>query len=127
EDKNSMHHSIEARLPFLDYRTVELALAIPKGLKINQGWSKWILRKSMEDSLPRSIVWRKNKLGFEAPEKTWLKKHDPVMFHAIVSSSILASLCDLDKLKKRYTKLDNRTRWRLYSIAMWERTFNVAL
>ena len=52
---------IEPRHPLLDKRIVEFCLALPWQLKINGGWSKWILRQSMHAHLPQSIVWRKDK------------------------------------------------------------------
>src|SRR5262245_45706791 len=43
EDRNSMAHSVETRMPFLDYRLVEFALSCPDSLKLRRGWSKWLL------------------------------------------------------------------------------------
>src|SRR5262249_30335313 len=47
EDRTSMAHSIETRLPFLDYELVEFAVNCEPSLKLHRGWSKWILRNSM--------------------------------------------------------------------------------
>ncbi|MCD4663717.1 MAG: asparagine synthase (glutamine-hydrolyzing), partial [Bacteroidales bacterium] len=57
EDKNSMAHSIESRLPFLDYRLLEFALSLPPDYKIKKGWSKYILRKSMDNQLDKEVLW----------------------------------------------------------------------
>ncbi len=76
EDRNSMHFSIEARVPFTDYRLVEYVLNIPACYKIHNGWTKYILRKAVEDLLPQEIVWRKDKVGFSTPEKKWLLSID---------------------------------------------------
>ena len=43
EDRNSMAHSIESRVPFTDYRLVEMALSLPLCLKWNRCISKWII------------------------------------------------------------------------------------
>lgn len=123
EDKNSMANSVETRLPFLDYRCVELALSLPNEYKIKSGWTKNILRKGVESKLPKSVVWRKNKLGFNAPEQTWLNKHFEEMQLAIGQSAILNKILDKDKF--RFKELDLRTQWRLYNIAKWEKSFNV--
>jgi len=125
EDKNAMAHAIETRLPFLDYRLVELALGLPFESKIHQGWSKYILRKGLEKDLPASILWRKNKFGFEAPEKIWLKAHQSVMKAAVVSSPILQELIYAKKLGPQFLKLSPRLQWRLYTIALWEETFKI--
>jgi asparagine synthase (glutamine-hydrolysing) len=58
EDKNSMRHSIEARLPFLDYRLVEFCLSLPSHAKINNGWTKWLLRNAMKGRMDDEIVTR---------------------------------------------------------------------
>jgi len=54
----------EIRLPFLDYRFVQLLLSLGPELKLRDGWTKWVFRKAMESYLPKSIVWRKDKQGF---------------------------------------------------------------
>jgi len=73
EDRNSMAHSVETRHPFLDYRLVEFAVSCPPDLKLRDGWSKWILRDAMKGILPEKIRLRKTKLGFDAPDKTWMR------------------------------------------------------
>ena len=55
---------------FLDYRLVEAALALPVDQKIHNGWSKYPLRRS--GILPDAIAWRRSKLGFNAPERSWI-------------------------------------------------------
>lgn len=122
EDKNSMAHSVETRLPFLDYRLVEASLSMDVKHKIKGGWTKYILRKSMEGILPNQIIWRKNKLGFDAPEKTWTDSIKHQMHADILSSKILSSLCSREI---ELNKLDNKTLWKLYSIAKWEMIYDV--
>lgn len=125
EDKNSMAHSIETRLPFIDYRVLEAALSLPAAYKIKDGWTKWILRKGMENRMPQSITWRKNKFGFEAPEALWLTQHANEMQAAVQSSILLRDISKPEALKKNYHALDLRSKWRLYSIALWESSFGV--
>ena len=123
EDKNSMRHSIETRLPFLDYRVVSTAVSLKSEHKINQGWTKYILRKIMSKYLPDSITWRKNKLGFNAPEKTWLHSMKNEMEIEIKNSLLLQELIDFQKLD--LDKIDLRTKWRLYNFACWVRVYKV--
>jgi len=73
EDRASMAHSVESRLPFLDYRLVEFSLRCDASLKLRDGWSKWLLRRSLAGVLPEKIRLRKTKLGFNTPEQKWLK------------------------------------------------------
>jgi asparagine synthase (glutamine-hydrolysing) len=72
-DRNSMAHGVEVRLPFLNYELVEFLFSLPSHFKIREGWTKWLLRRSMEDVLPEAIVWRKDKTGYETPQRLWMK------------------------------------------------------
>ena len=72
-DRNSMAHSIEVRLPFLNHELVEFIFSLPANFKIHEGWTKWLLRKSVNKKLPGEIVWRREKIGFETPQHQWMR------------------------------------------------------
>lgn len=72
-DRNSMAHSREVRLPFLSHKLVEFAFSLPDDYKLNNGWTKFVLRKAMSDILPHDICWRVDKIGYEPPQKEWMK------------------------------------------------------
>ncbi|GAA4739518.1 asparagine synthase (glutamine-hydrolyzing) [Flavisolibacter ginsenosidimutans] len=72
-DRNSMAHSVEVRLPFLQHQLVEFLFTLPPQFKIHRGWTKWLLRKAVENKLPQEIVWRKDKVGYEPPQKAWMQ------------------------------------------------------
>ncbi|MDB5246324.1 MAG: asnB [Segetibacter sp.] len=72
-DRNSMAHSREVRLPFLSHELVQFVFSLPSSCKIFNGYTKQLLRISMESFLPASIVWRKDKVGFEPPQKQWMQ------------------------------------------------------
>ncbi|RKY41285.1 MAG: asparagine synthase (glutamine-hydrolyzing), partial [Candidatus Omnitrophota bacterium] len=65
EDRNSMAHSLETRLPFLDYRLVEFIASLPFSQKMRGGKSKFVVRKALRGILPEKIRLRKSKLGFD--------------------------------------------------------------
>jgi asparagine synthase (glutamine-hydrolysing) len=73
EDRLSMAFSREVRVPFLDHRIVEFALACPDEFKIGMGWSKHVLRAAVADVIPSEIAWRKDKNGFGVPQVEWMK------------------------------------------------------
>lgn len=123
EDKNSMRNSIESRLPLIDYNVLETALSINNNFKIHNGWTKYVLRKVVSDLLPKSIAWRKNKLGFNAPEQTWLDSISQQMSESIAGSKLLKKYLNLEKID--LDKLDYRRKWRLFNIAKWEQIYNV--
>lgn len=74
-DRNSMAHGREVRLPFLNHELVEFLFSLPSGFKIREGWTKWLLRKSMEKKLPDKITWRKDKIGLEPPQLSWMQQN----------------------------------------------------
>jgi len=80
EDRNSMAASVEARLPFLDYRLVSLAFSLPATWKIKGPWNKFILRQAMKNRIPKSVSQRIDKFGFPTPVDRWLRTtlHEPV-------------------------------------------------
>lgn len=121
EDKNSMRHSIETRLPFVDYAFVSSAVSVNDKFKFKKGYLKYILRKMVENRLPNSITWRKNKFGFEAPEDMWIDKHKDMMLRAIKKSDILNALVE----ENNNLYKNNSILWKMYNISVWEKVFNV--
>jgi asparagine synthase (glutamine-hydrolysing) len=126
EDRNSMRHSIETRLPFLDYRLVEAAVSLPADYKIRDGWTKYILRRAAEKILPHDVVWRRNKLGFEAPEKIWLEAHASAMKAEIAKSPILREIADVERIQREFSRLSLKERWAYFGLAAWERVYGVS-
>ncbi len=80
EDRNSMAFSIETRVPFLDYKFVEYAVSIPSEYILNNCYSKYILRKTMDKYVPKEVIYRRDKVGFETPEAQWLKTPEVISF-----------------------------------------------
>jgi asparagine synthase (glutamine-hydrolysing) len=73
-DKNAMAHSVESRLPFLDYRLVEFAFSLPDALKIRSGQTKYILRLGMRGVLPEAVRRRQDKVGFYLLLPEWFRQ-----------------------------------------------------
>lgn len=121
-DRNSMRHSVEARVPFLDHELVETCYGISNKLKIKDGWTKHILRVAMHGLVPPKVLWRKNKFGFEAPTASWISEVSGAMELAIRQSPLLEKMCQgrLD-----FKKINRATFWILYSIAKWEAAYAV--
>lgn len=73
EDRNSMGYGVETRLPFMDYRLIEFALALPTRMKIANGYGKWVLRSMAEGLVPDSVRLNRKKRGFDvAPD--WISQ-----------------------------------------------------
>ncbi len=72
EDRNSMAHSVEVRLPFLDYRLVSLAFSLASEWKMRGGANKFLLREAMRERIPELVRLRKDKMGYPTPSRKWL-------------------------------------------------------
>lgn len=75
EDRNSMAHSVEARLPFLDYRLVSFVCGLSDEWKVRGPWNKYVLREGMKGRIPESVRSRVDKMGFPTASKKWFA-HD---------------------------------------------------
>lgn len=133
EDRDSMLHSIESRLPFLDYRLVEFVLGLPDDFKIKNGVTKYILREALDDYLPKKIKERVSKLGFETPEEIWIKKNQE-KFRALLNKSIELSNGLLNEsVKQEFEDIVNGNTkfsffiWRIISFGKWIENFKVAI
>jgi len=133
EDRNSMAHSVEARVPFLDYRLVEFALSVPDDFLIKRGITKRILRQSMDGIIPEKIKNRVTKLGFATPEEHWLRSN-PELFLELMKKSIGSSngiirIEGLDNIKKMIEgEIEFNTQaWRAICFGIWSKQFNVKL
>lgn len=73
-DRNSMAHSTEVRLPFLNAELVQFIFSLPSSFKVREGFPKWVLRKLVQNKLPDTIVWRTDKIGYEPPQKAWMEQ-----------------------------------------------------
>ena len=74
EDKNSMAHSVESRVPFLDHRLVEFALSVPVEHKIRGARSKVLLRTGLRGTIPEMVRRRRSKLGFGGHWNLWVSE-----------------------------------------------------
>lgn len=134
EDRNSMANSIEARIPFLDYRLVEFAYNLPDNYLDFQGETKRILRQGLKNILPEKIKNRKDKKGFITPEELWVKEDNPALFRSKIEKAIEITkgiikpdaLNYFDKMVVGKIPFDNAY-WRLILFAEWIKRFDVKL
>jgi asparagine synthase (glutamine-hydrolysing) len=84
-DIASMAHSLECRAPFLDYRVVEFAAALPVRLKYRRGRGKWLLREAFGHLLPRQVFARP-KMGFGVPLDYWFRGELKALAHDLLLS-----------------------------------------
>ncbi len=134
EDRDSMAHSVESRLPFLDYRVAEFLMGLPTEMKLWDATTKQVLREGMKGILPESIRMRMDKMGFVTPEETWVRKDAPDRFRIELRRAVEASQGVLKPTALEH--LDaviagrepfNFLVWRMISFGRWMERFGVRL
>jgi asparagine synthase (glutamine-hydrolysing) len=125
EDRSSMAFSIEARTPYLDYRLVELALALPARDLIKDGWTKAPLRDAVRGLLPESVRLRRDKLGFASPQERWLSELTPELRGWLGPGARVREWLRPDALDRWLGDPASLPRrpglWRLVSLELWRR------
>ena len=131
EDRNSMAHSVESRLPFLDHRLVEFVFTTPESQKISKGERKVILRRAMNEIIPEAVKNRYDKIGFMTPQDKWLRdEFKESVFEMTHSKNFKAEKyfkhdqlnTALDKYFNGNIELTDFT-WRVISLELWMRRF----
>lgn len=132
EDLNSMHFSIESRVPFLDHRLVEATLSTNSNQKIYNGETKHILREAFKDILPSKIINRKDKKGFSNPRDKWFRtaKFKDFIIELINSESFKnRGYFNSEMAIEQYTKhlegkIDaSKEIWKWINLELWFRKF----
>lgn len=106
-----------------DYQFVQTAISLNDTMKFKNGYLKYFLRKVVENKLPKNIVWRTNKFGFEAPSDTWIEKNRELMIKDIKESNIIQHVVNLNSSLYK----NNKLLWKLYNIAIWEKIYKVKI
>jgi asparagine synthase (glutamine-hydrolysing) len=126
QDQMSMATSIESRVPFLDHEFVEFSTRVPEHLKLRGSEGKYIVKKAVEDLLPREIVYR-TKMGFPTPLRQWLRDPRAEGIFDLLSArdGLLASCLDLREVqavveRQKSGHYDSTDRiWRLLNLQIW--------
>jgi asparagine synthase (glutamine-hydrolysing) len=125
EDRNSMAHGVEARLPFMDYRLVSLLFQLPAEWKMRGSWNKYVLREAMRNRIPESVRSRPDKMGFNFPLKTWVGTSLYEPLHDILSSQAVRErgIYDAPAIRRdleRHQRGDINVSSELFNVAQFE-------
>ena len=128
EDRMSMAHGLESRVPFLDHPLVEFAATIPSDVKFKNGEMKRILKESMRHKIPATIAERRDKMGFPTPISEWAGGPARDFIVDIFSSEKAKSrdwidYTDLLTSLKQEGKF-GRELWGLLSLELWQQEFH---
>jgi asparagine synthase (glutamine-hydrolysing) len=131
EDRNSMAYSIESRVPFLDHRLVEYGVALDSGVKIRDGWHKYVLRKTGEGRLPPEVLWRRDKKGFVTPQRRWQAELREQLRDYLGSYEWPAQLRREKIIELAETDITNPTHlsefWRMISFLKWLEAYRIRM
>lgn len=118
-DKMSMASSLEARVPFLDHKFVELAMSIPSDLKIRRGVGKYILRKAVRNTIPNAIIDRK-KQGFGLPLQDWFQgEFGDFATEKLRSFCSETGLLNYQPIEQMLQMKKPNAVWPLLNVALW--------
>lgn len=124
EDRNTMAHSLEGRVPFLDHRLVELLYGLPATELYDRGSTKRILRRALSDLLPPEVRDRRDKLGFVTPEQRFMRGALGRLTREVLDSPRTRDrgLLDVDAALRRLdAPRPGFALWRCVSLELWAR------
>jgi asparagine synthase (glutamine-hydrolysing) len=133
EDRNSMVHSVESRVPFLTPKLAEFVLSLPESFLIDDhGTSKAVFRQAMRGVVPDEVLDRKDKIGFATPERRWLNHLRPMAEQTFeLAQQIQLPVFNLQRLRQEWLDvLENRRPfdfriWRCLNLILWASRFEV--
>ena len=128
EDRMSMAHGLESRVPFLDHPLVEFAATIPADIKFPGGRMKSLLKEVFKHKIPEKVLNRRDKMGFPVPLKEWFSGDLKNFLHDIFSSQQAQTRGFYDA-KKVLRSLEgssqfSRKIWGLLCLELWHREFH---
>lgn len=133
EDRNSMAHSIESRVPFLTHQLIDFIFSLPESFLIGpDGTSKRVFRKAMEGLVPIEILNRRDKIGFSTPEKKWLGVLKPWV-DGVLNSNAAQEIpaLNLNSVRAHWHALNSAEQpfdfrmWRWLNVIRWSERFAV--
>jgi len=126
-DRNSMYFGLESRAPFADNKELSEYLFKQGGIyKIRYARGKLLLRAAMGDTLPEKILYRKDKMGFVAPQQEWIKANASEL-HDYITPAI-KDIIDYKMLSNDWKKVSasgNPKVWRIINLAIWRHLYKV--
>jgi len=128
EDRMSMAHGVESRVPFLDHPLIEFAATVPADIKFKDGQLKHLLKNTFSKELPPEILGRRDKMGFPVPLKEW--------FASELNEFVLEIFANMKAKNRDFVNMDavlknfgesgqfSRKTWALLSLELWQQEFH---
>ncbi len=128
EDRMSMAHGVESRVPFLDHPLIEFVATVPADIKFEGGQLKHLLKNAFSKELPPEILGRRDKMGFPVPLKEW--------FASELNEFVLETFANMKAKNRDFVNTDavlknfgesgqfSRKIWALLSLELWQQEFH---
>ncbi len=128
EDRMSMAHGLESRVPLLDHSVVEFAATIPADIKFGGGQMKHFIKDTFAADLPAELTRRRDKMGFPVPLKEWFsgELHDMVEGIFFTQKNRHREFFNSDAILANFDKGErfSRKTWGLMSLELWHQMFH---
>lgn len=129
-DRNSMRFSVESRVPFLDRALVDFVLALPERMLVDEnGTTKAVLRAALRGIVPDAVLDRRDKIGFETPETSWIDAQRPAFADLVAiapeigfldKEAIIAGIDPARPSRRGPVRpLAPRLTWRVFNLYRW--------
>jgi asparagine synthase (glutamine-hydrolysing) len=128
EDRMSMAHGLESRVPFLDHPLIEFVATAPANVKFKDGHMKHLLKQAYRDVIPHAVLDRRDKMGFPVPLKEWFG-HELREFICDIMHSRNAQARPYVNVQGLRASVEgasqfSRKLWGLLSLELWHRRFH---
>lgn len=128
EDRMSMAHGLESRVPLLDHPLIEFAATVPADVKFEGGHMKHMIKQTYKDVLPEGLLQRRDKMGFPVPLREWFAGELNEMVRDIFHGSKARSrdYINYDAVLRNFDKAGrfSRKTWGLLSLELWHQQFH---
>ena len=128
EDRMSMAHGLESRVPFLDHPLIEFLATVPANVKFEGGQLKHLLKQAYQDEIPTEILNRRDKMGFPVPLNEWIGGELGDFVNDIFGSQAARSRPFINAQAIRTTsgrvEKFSRKLWGLISLELWHRAYH---
>jgi asparagine synthase (glutamine-hydrolysing) len=128
EDRMSMAHGLESRVPFLDHPLIEFLATVPADVKFAGGRMKHLLKCAYADALPAAIAERRDKMGFPVPLKEWFNDELRDFLQDIFRSKAARqrSYMNADAVLTNFDRAGRFSRkvWGLLSLELWQQLYH---
>ena len=128
EDRMSMAHGLESRVPFLDHKLIEFMATVPADIKFKNGHLKHLLKSSFKNEVPEAIFNRRDKMGFPVPLQEWFAGPVKPFIEDIMSDigSHKRDFLDAAAIRSNFAETGRYSRkmWALVSLELWQQMFH---